>query len=306
MKKRRHHYVWQKYLKPWEVGGQIWCRRADKSFPTSTVNIGQQRDFYRLKELTEEEIAFIRKVAIDPTTPNLRTANEEWIETFQLVFKIRRLLISQGMAPEVADELLDVPTNNLEEDLHEQIEAKAIDLIDQILRGDVSFYSQPQGRLDFSHFLAVQYMRTKRVQDSFCESFKQAPISGSIRLEHCWPAMRHIFATNMGFKLFAESTIFHMVLLRNTTPTPFITGDQPVLNTYAAGKLGKEITQETEFYYPVAPSLAILVSKRPDYQLNREVSLKEEQVGILNRAIAETALEQVYANQEDALLALGR
>jgi hypothetical protein len=306
MKKRRHHYVWQKYLKPWEVDGQIWCRREDKSFPTSTVNIGQQRDFYRLKELTVEEIAFIRKVAIDPTTPNLRATNEEWIGTFQLVFEIRGLLIAQGMPPDVAEELLDVPINNLEEDLHEQIEAKAIDLIDSVLRGDVGFYSRQQGRLDFSHFLAVQFMRTKRVQDSFCESFKQAPISESIRLEHCWPAMRHIFATNMAFKLFAESASYHMVLVRNSTRIPFITGDQPVLNTYAAGKFGKEIVQETEFYYPVAPSLAILVSKRSEHQLNRELSVNEEQVRFYNRAIAETALEQVYANQEDALLAAGR
>jgi len=65
-KKRRHHYVWQHYLKPWLVSEKIYCLRDNSIFPTNTVNIGQQRDFYKLKELLSEDIDFIKQLAINP------------------------------------------------------------------------------------------------------------------------------------------------------------------------------------------------------------------------------------------------
>ena len=62
MKKRKHHYVWEHYLDAWATDGQIWCRRADKYFPTSTENVGQRRDFYRLKELSDGDVAFVERL----------------------------------------------------------------------------------------------------------------------------------------------------------------------------------------------------------------------------------------------------
>jgi len=33
--KKRQHYVWKNYLKPWTLDNKIWCKRKDKIFNTS-------------------------------------------------------------------------------------------------------------------------------------------------------------------------------------------------------------------------------------------------------------------------------
>jgi len=62
MKKRKHHYVWEHYLKAWETGGKVWCARGEKIFPSSTENIAHSRDFYRLKELSDSDVDLVKRL----------------------------------------------------------------------------------------------------------------------------------------------------------------------------------------------------------------------------------------------------
>ena len=54
-KKKKHHYVWQHYLTAWARDGeQVWClRKGGEPFRSHTLNIGQQRYFYRLREMSQ-------------------------------------------------------------------------------------------------------------------------------------------------------------------------------------------------------------------------------------------------------------
>lgn len=57
---KKQHYVWEFYLKAWSFeGNKVWCRRNDKIFNTSTENVAQERRFYEITPLTEDEIGFI-------------------------------------------------------------------------------------------------------------------------------------------------------------------------------------------------------------------------------------------------------
>lgn len=61
-RKRRHHYVWQFYLKAWaSEEGAVWCRRRGekRAFSTGTTMIGIRKDFYELRELTESDIELV-------------------------------------------------------------------------------------------------------------------------------------------------------------------------------------------------------------------------------------------------------
>ena len=59
-KKRKHHYVFQAYLKGWATNGMVWCLRgSSKPFNTSTENVLQERDFYRVKLLNADEMKFV-------------------------------------------------------------------------------------------------------------------------------------------------------------------------------------------------------------------------------------------------------
>lgn len=87
MKKRRHHYVWRKYLRAWASNDSIWCCREGKIFRSNLMGVGQVRDFYRLKELSFHDIEAIRNLAIEPTKSHLKELNEGWIESFSAVFQ---------------------------------------------------------------------------------------------------------------------------------------------------------------------------------------------------------------------------
>jgi hypothetical protein len=59
MKKRRHHYVWQHYLRAWTVENQIACLRDGRTFRTGTTTVAVEKDFYRLQDVTEGDLRFL-------------------------------------------------------------------------------------------------------------------------------------------------------------------------------------------------------------------------------------------------------
>jgi hypothetical protein len=301
-KKRGQHYVWRKYLEAWEVDGKLWVLRDGKVFPSAAKGIAKERDFYALLELTPDEEAFVRRVAIEKTVnPMLRMANEGWLETLQMPFKVRNALIQMGFSPSAAEQAMDVAINNTEEDLHGAVETGAIEALAALRAGDTSFYEQQGLRANFAHYMALQFLRTKRVQHRFIESFRE-DYGKDLRLEACWSVMRHVFATNMAWRLFAENDRYRLVVVRNRTGIPLITGDQPVLNTFVIGKPPTEEVADTELYYPVDCATAVFLGARD----RASCDLTDDEVRFYNEAIREAALEQIFASDQAALLAGGK
>jgi hypothetical protein len=68
--KRHHHHVWQNYLKPWTVGGAICCLQDGRIFSTGTRTVAVEKDFYRLHQLTREDVELI-KLLFDQGHPAL-------------------------------------------------------------------------------------------------------------------------------------------------------------------------------------------------------------------------------------------
>jgi len=60
--KRRHHHVWQHYLKPWTAGGALYCLQDERIFPTGTRAIAVENDFYKLDRLTDRDVAWIKLI----------------------------------------------------------------------------------------------------------------------------------------------------------------------------------------------------------------------------------------------------
>jgi hypothetical protein len=84
-------------------------------------------------------------------------------------------------------------------------------------------------------------------------------------------------------------------LLAAPSGSAFITGDQPVINTHATGLELEAIPDKLEFYYPVSPTIAVLIGMDPHGGESKTVHLEREEVVRFNQAIAAAAHRQIYA-----------
>ena len=298
MKKRHHHYVWREYLRAWAPDDYIWCCRNGKIFRPNLMGIGQERDFYKLKQLSQNDIYYIKKIAIEPSQKNLKEINEGWLQIFNLVFEFRQYFDENGINHPELDKLLDEAEHNLEENYHTLIEGEAIKFITSILKQDISFYYTDDGCMNFAFYLCMQYMRTNKIKKSIMKNLANV---NRFSVENSWPVMRHIFTTNMAWSLFADRERFRMVLVKNETDMSFIAGDQPVINTYASEKLGNEIVEKVEFYYPVSPKLAILISEKEQFKSVFEIDICVDDVVKYNNAICKSSHEQIYGDSEETI-----
>ncbi|TRW94656.1 DUF4238 domain-containing protein [Candidatus Methylobacter oryzae] len=128
-KKRNHHYVWQHYLSPWTHDKKIWCLRNGKMFHTSTENIALERDFYKIKAISQRDIEFIKALASRQHFGALNELNDWWIGTFKSISDLYACYANnEKQADEVAHKL-EVLVHNFEEDYHEIIERTSTNYI---------------------------------------------------------------------------------------------------------------------------------------------------------------------------------
>ena len=167
-----------------------------------------------------------------------------------------------------------------------------------LYRKDLSFYDDDDELIEFLFFICQQYFRTQNIDSKVraaMGSFKGFNVDGM------WAVLRHTSATSVGFSLYQDRAKFRPVLIENTSNIPFVTGDQPIINTHAIGLSLEEIPSDLEFYYPLTPKLALLLSSNPDLNSKEAVSIGEEKVTMYNKFIHSQAGKQVYSSERDAL-----
>ncbi|MFI5396908.1 MAG: DUF4238 domain-containing protein [Candidatus Binatia bacterium] len=302
MKKRRHHYVWQHYLKAWTTGGTIACLRDGRLFRSSTSNLAVETDFYRLKELTDSDLRLIEEVCIKRCLPELRSLQAGWISIFTSIFDLkRRYEAVVGHLPD-AVRAFDDAISNLEEDLHSQIESESIPQLQALRNRDLTFLASEDEFAGFLHFLCVQYLRTNKVRSDALEAVRGVP---GVEAERAWGVMAHIFATNISYRLFTSRDRLRITILQASEGGELVTSDQPVINMHAVGlPLGTQV-DELAFYYPVSPTTGLLLeAEKPEGGTHRRV-LNPREVNDSNHAMFQQAHTQVFACSEELLAAFG-
>jgi len=198
VRKRRHHYVWQFYLSAWAVDDTVACMRAGATFRTSANNLAVRTDFYRLHELTELEVAFVKKLCIDGSDPLLQAINLGWFPIFVSPFELRKLGDAlETEAPELAGALQNT-IYNAQEDVHAAIEAGSVEHLASLRKAELCFLESADETNAFLHFLSVQYFRTAKIRAHVTGAL---PAISGINLGHVWGLMSHIFATNVSLAL---------------------------------------------------------------------------------------------------------
>jgi uncharacterized protein DUF4238 len=294
-KKRKQHYVWEHYLLAWATRGQVWCRRGQKRFCTDTDNLAQQRDFYRLHEMTAVDLAFVNALITERLDPEAQELARGWIRPFTELFEIQRVYEQQGKKVSEFEAQRDIAINNVEEDIYCRIEGEAVPILDDLRAGHARFIADAKRLVHFMWFIAAQYMRTPKIQTNAIDALSEAP---GVNVQAIWGLMRTMLSTCLGFGLYRRRSTMRMTFLNATTGSEFITGDQPIINLRAA-KEGE--STELELYYPLAPTRALTIAfdaTNTDVEHRRLTSA--EMTNFNNRIEAESH-EQVYAASESAL-----
>jgi hypothetical protein len=305
MKKRKQHYVWKHYLRAWSSDEQIFCLRNGKIFISNLIGVANERDFYNLRELNQADIDFVKTYAIEPSTPLLKNVHLRTLEWFTSVFLVKHRLEEMGNNSSDINQKIDDLINNFEEDFHAQIEGDAVKYINSILNENLSFYKDKQERLKFLCFLCFQFFRTKKIKYNMISQVNSSglPEEVCISFEKTFNIFSHIFAYNVAYSLAINSN-FKILLILNNSNVPFITGDQPVTNTFASGKSLEDMLKELnlEFYYPVSPNIAILITERKKYKDIDNLYITEfDMIQKYNSIIIEASHEQIYSNSEELL-----
>ena len=291
-KKKRHHFVWRKYLRKWAPDEKIACLMESRIFETDLMNVGQEKYFYKLKELTLEEVAFLKALIERDKRPLIRDLNHGWIDFFNQVFEVKSLIEARGISDPKIDNMLDVLICNFEEDFHCQIESDGERFLESLYNEDVSFYYDDDEIMPFLFFLGQQYFRTSKLKTNIVRS-----LGGfrNLNIDAMWSVLRHTSATALGCSIYQDRNKFKPIVLTSDSDVPFVTGDQPIINTYAVGLDLEEEPQDLEFYYPVSPCLALLLTCDEQYGEVSRVPVTGSIAAKYNGFVYEQSHRQIFA-----------
>jgi hypothetical protein len=298
---RGQHYVWRHYLEASEVDGKLHCLRDGAVFPTSARQVGKQRDFYRLHDLTREDIQWIEHLALPQHPPQAVEAGRNFINMFTLPFRLKKAI--DPKSPRAAELLQEADRliNNIEEGYHGGIEGDSIGLLKRLRSGDASIVDDAELMLRFTYYIALQFLRTKRVQERVIRNLTSNLTDLPFDPRRCWNVLRHLFAMRFGGNLYVERAKYRLIFLENATEMPFIAGDQPLINTYDLTGAGMN-NHELEFYYPLSPTRAMLWTDRHnDDGFPTPKHVTDNEVQHYNKLMKDMSLEMVFANSQAAL-----
>ena len=303
---KNQHYVWRHYLSAWAPGGTFWCyRHKDKKlFRTQPKSVANENYFYQAHRLTSADEEFLESIISQASDERLREINRNFIRYSQATFRLRDLLDDKKLSDQQRTEIdkaLHWVDKNLGEHFHAGIEHKSHDILDLLRRENDDFYEIEERRIDFLYFLSNQYFRTAKMRLAMSGVPRRVPGHDphrTIGIE-CL-----IYATNLGRELFRESKAYRIIFLRNQTPTPFIMADQPVINM-----LNPKKTDDVELYYPLSPTLAIVLTKDTQRFPDQRRRASQFEVENYNYTMYQASEDQVYSNDEAylrSLVAMGK
>jgi len=289
-------------LAAWATKDLVVCLRDSRIFETGTTNLAVETDFYRFTDLTKEERDLVGFLAMATPDPLMKELNAGWLAMFLVPVKLRDIAHASSVRQDLLGQF-EVVCANLEEDLHAKIEERAIPHIHELRSGQLDFLNSVEHRTVFLHFLAAQYLRTRKILDAMRYTLR---IVQGVRIDRVWSVLRHCFASNIGVSLSRLWEQTEVSLLQAPQQSEFITSDQPAVNLHATGKGLDEPVDQLVLFYPVSPQLALRWDPATSPQQLRKRSLSSDEVDHLNRVMYSMSHKQVFAANAAILRELQR
>jgi hypothetical protein len=297
--KKLHHYVPRFYLKAWSEDKFVYCLMDGEVLRPNVRNVAAENHFYRLRELTPTDVAFIRELAIVNSPETLKPFHENLVRLFSLPHAARKKLEASGNATPKLLAGVDSLIAEMNENLHTSIEEDFKPYLGSMLAGDLRFYSDRPASTVFFRGIAAQYLRTNQINrarttlgaDKF-ETFQRVA-----------NVVVHIFAINLGFSLYTDRERYEIILLDNATDVPFITADQPVINIAARPQETKP-PSKFELYYPLSPTKAMMLLEPSSNHHPASSSVTAASAHLYNLYMGAHSYQQIFASSPQELVSV--
>ncbi|HEX7928607.1 MAG TPA: DUF4238 domain-containing protein [bacterium] len=298
-RKRRHHHVWQEYLRSWESEAGIFCLQDGRIFSTGTRSVAIEKDFYRFYELDAEDIQIILDILKGEPE---ESENPHDNETLQLFLTPLLWLQSTGGVGHDGGKIKQLQEQYLSEafeNLHQTIESAFLPILRELLVGGVGFYRQEKESNKFFIFMCVQYMRTIGPRVRAIQHFRKTT---GRDLTKIWSFLCYRLAIRLAGNLASERDKRPLLLMHNNTDIPFVTGDQPLINLFNTGP--EQVPTHFAIYYPLSPKLALVLNEIELVHPFTSESPTQDQITGLNSLIFKNAFRQVFGHSRESLLTL--
>ena len=298
----KQHYVWRRYLSSWQDDPgdyRVWTGLLNlkQVKRLGLKDVAQSRYFYRLEELTDVELAFLKQFA-GQLSIWVKDLADVIIGGYEFYSSIKQAVAAGklSMTQERHHELKRMEANVFES-IHGQIESMGDALLKCKDSNDIRMRANEQ-EYDFLFYLLVQYMRTKIRKDSFYNALSARPDLQQIARK-CWPFFNIVTAMQWVEAMLIKKD-YRYVFVHNNSSIPFITGDQPAINTRWKETDAKSNIIGLEIYYPMSPTNALVIEFNSGKKYS-DLDVDEEFVKERNRMIMEEAGLHVFANEEGVL-----
>jgi len=295
-RKKTQHYVFQAYLRSWATDGKIYCLRDGAIFRPNLTGVACERFFYRIDQLTPSEVQFIEKfLEISPEV--LKPGHRRLILLHSLpgrMIKDTQKTEKGSVFTPIIEELIE----SAGEDYHQAIEDSFLPFIRAMLKGETNFYADARYAAVFLHGMCVQFTRTKQARETALTYL--GPTFKGLDTRRVLSALSYHIAINLSYNLYVDREKFKVVLLHNTTDTPFITADQPLINLHAPSSPYIDTApDEFELFYPLSPRKAMLFVESHTH-VNPSISAIA--VNNYNVLMVQNSHEQVFSDSEEYLI----
>lgn len=296
--KKRQHYVWRRYLKSWCLNNKISCmRNGMQIFSTDLMGVGQQNYFYEVNELTSEDINYVKSLFLGDVSDEILAFYDRLFALFSMV----EALEQSARRDEVFVALKKNYAKNLEEEIQSEIELQGESCLQSLLDGKIDFFESDQGAAHFINYICMQYLRTKKQQESIVNGFTGLHKDQIVK---CINLIRIVFSIKLSTNIFVNRRKYKLILVDNVSEVKFVTCDQPVINFMAVNTPEGQQASEFGLYYPISPICAVFLVERDVFGASKRMTFNEELVNKFNVMMLQSAYEQVYATSEEQLRCL--
>lgn len=337
---KKQHYIWRKYLSEWTESGDRFKGRLFVLRKTLKGNqnkiefrelekIGFEKYYYDITGFKEIDVLILNQLIANMqrkemakfgmTMDALNKAatqrdfiekhvmcNSENIETefhfFKKLLEGDLSFYKDSKNQGVLDELMNSMLHSIfyGEEISEK---QVIDLVKEF-----STEETVDLKYEFNRFFCMQYFRSPRVHTNTKKNIEELKQEYEVIND-----MNLNFFTNMVMVYFAERMALNItqnfkssiLLYKNNTEIPFITGDTPIICL-----TGNEMNGMSIFHYPISPKIAvelIIIPKFSDFATvskNIVMELNQDLVGVVkncNRKLADNCVNEIYSNTEKSL-----